>query len=131
MSDGLTELLAAVPRERNQALPALHLLHDGAGYLPAEGLEEIAAWLFIPRAELYAVATSYSEFRMAAAEEGTVRVCRGLSCRIAGSEALATALREGGRPVEECECLFACAVAPVLETEGIVLGRASANAVTL
>lgn len=130
MSDGLTELLAAVPRERGQALPALHLLHHAAGFLPSEGLEEIAAWLFIPRSELYAVATSYSEFRLTAAEEGTVRVCRGLSCRIAGSEALTTSLQEAGRLVEECECLFACAVAPVLEADGNVVGRATADAVT-
>ena len=65
---GSTELdaaLAALPRERTQTLPALHLLHHIEGYLSAAGMERVAAWVHAPKSELYAVATSYSEFRFA------------------------------------------------------------------
>ena len=57
-------------------------------------------------------------------------VCRGLSCRLAGADALLDDLRAAGRRVEERECLFACAVAPVVEPvvlEGGLRGRASAQ----
>ena len=128
MVNGLAERLTALPRERTQTLPALHILHAVTGYLPPDGLEQVGAWLHVPKSELYAVAMSYSEFRFQPLEAGAVRVCRGLSCRIAGSAALASALREMGRPVEECECLFACAVAPVAEVEGRLIGRSEAEA---
>ena len=120
--DGLDDRLARLPRERGQALPALHLLHDLAGYLAPEGLERIGRWLQIPNSDLYAVATSYTEFRSVPAEPNAVGVCRGLSCRLAGADALLDDLRAAGRRVEERECLFACAVAPVVQ-DGVVEGR--------
>ena len=128
--DGLDDRLARLPRERGQALPALHLLHDLAGYLAPEGLERIGRWLHIPNSDLYAVATSYTEFRSIPAEPGAVGVCRGLSCRLAGADALLDDLRAVGRRVEERECLFACAVAPVVQDgvlEGRLRGRAAAQ----
>ncbi|PZC42336.1 MAG: NADH:ubiquinone oxidoreductase [Chloroflexi bacterium] len=118
--DGLHDRLAPLPRERAQALPALHLLHDLAGYLPPDGLEQIGRWLHIPNSDLYAVATSYTEFRSHPAEPDVVGVCRGLSCRLAGSDALLAGLRTAGRRVKERECLFACAVAPVIDDSAAV-----------
>ncbi len=93
--------------------------------MPSEGLEAVASWLHVAKCELYAIASSYTEFRLAAAPPETVRVCSGLSCRIAGSRALAMSLRDAGRTVEECECLFACAVAPAVEIAGRLSGRAA------
>ena len=128
MIEGLAERLAALPRERTQALPALHLLHDLAGCLAPAGLEQIAAWLHIPQSDLYAVATSYSEFRLRPLAPGAVLVCTGLSCRIAGSAEVERRLREQGRAVEETECLFVCGVAPAVEVDGQVRGRVGAEA---
>ena len=107
----LDEALAALPRERTQALPALHILHELEGYLSAEAMERAARRLHVPRSELYAVATSYTEFRFAPPPTDAVRVCRGLTCRIAGSEQTAAQLRAAGREVEEHECMFLCAAA--------------------
>ena len=69
----LDQALAALPRERTQTLPALHLLHQIEGYLSAAGMERVAAWVHAPKSELYAVATSYSEFRFA--RRPTTRPC--------------------------------------------------------
>ncbi len=128
MVEGLADKLATLPRQRGQALPALHVLHDHAGYLEIEGLEEIAAWLHIPKSELYAVAASYTEFEMAPPPQDAVYVCRGLSCQIAGSAELASDLAATGREVVERECMFACAVAPVVRVDGSVVGRATNKA---
>ena len=128
-AERLAELLTQVPRERTQALPALHLLHDLAGHLSLEGLEQVAGWLRVSKSELYAVATSYTEFRLDVPAPDMLVVCSGLSCRMAGSSALTTALRVAGRTVEERECFFYCAVAPVAEIAGAMLGRASVSAI--
>ena len=124
---GSTELdaaLAALPRERTQTLPALHLLHHIEGYLSAAGMERVAAWVHAPKSELYAVATSYSEFRFSAPNDAAVRVCGGLTCRIAGSERVAEELRAEGREVEAQECMFLCAAAP-LRADGAAAVEAS------
>ncbi|HJN93613.1 MAG TPA: NAD(P)H-dependent oxidoreductase subunit E [Dehalococcoidia bacterium] len=130
MTEGLTDLLMAVPRVRTQALPSLYLLHDLAGYLAVEGLEEIAAWLHMPKTELYAVAASYTEFQMEPPPAAAVYVCSGLSCQVAGAKILADQLRDAGRHVVEHECMFACAVAPVAKVGGEIRGRASREVVS-
>ena len=129
MVEGLAERLKAIPREHTQTLPALHTLHGLVGYLPLEGLEEVAAWLRISRSELYAVATSYTEFRLEKPAPETVVVCSSLSCRMVGSADLVQALRAAGWTVEERACLFYCAVPPVVEVGGVVRGRASVEMV--
>lgn len=108
---GLDAALASLPRERTQTLPALHILHEREGYLSAAAMERAARWLHAPKSELYAVATSYTEFRFTPPPADAVRVCQGLTCRIAGSEEAAAQLRAAGREVEEHECMFLCAAA--------------------
>ena len=99
----LQQALAALPRQRTQALPALHVVDEVYGYLEHAALEEVARWVHMPRAELFAVATSYTEFRWSPLSSDAVRVCRGLPCQIAAGDA----------PVngEAHECMFLCAAA--------------------
>lgn len=111
--EGLDAALRGLARERTQTLPALHALHALQGYLSADGMERIADWVHAPKSELYAVATSYAEFRFAPPSDGAVRICRGLSCLIAGGAQLAEQLRAEGRELEEHECMFLCAAAPL------------------
>ncbi len=106
----LTELqtaLTALPRQRTQALPALHLVDEAFGYLDHGALEAVAGWLHMPRAELFAVATSYTEFRWSPLASDSVRVCRGLPCQIAAGSNEVDNEAEG----EAHECMFLCAAA--------------------
>ena len=123
MPEGLSDQLVDLPRVRTQALPALHVLHNLAGYLDPDGIEEIARWLHVPKTDLYAVAASYTEFHMEPPLADAVYVCRGLSCQVAGATRLAEELRTAGRAVVEQECMFACAVAPVAKVRGEIRGR--------
>ena len=101
--DELRGALETLPRERAQALPALHIVDHIYGFLDHSALEAVARRLHIPRAELFAVATSYTEFRWSPLRDDSVRVCRGLSCQIADG---------GGAPDGEAhECMFLCAAA--------------------
>ena len=95
--------LTSLPRQRTQALPALHVVDEVCGYLDYAALEEVARWVHMPRAELFAVATSYTEFRWSPLPDGTVRVCRGLSCQIAAGDSDVDG--------DAHECMFLCAAA--------------------
>lgn len=99
----LRTALADLPRRRSQALPALHEVDHVYGFLDTAALEEVARWIHMPRAELFAVATSYTEFRWRPLAPDALRVCRGLSCRIAAGDAAPDG--------EDHECMFLCAAA--------------------
>ena len=103
----LQQALSALPRQRTQVLPALHVIDELFGYLDHAALEEVARWVHMPRAELFAVATSYTEFRWSRLGDDAVRVCRGMSCQIAAGESAG----ESAGDAEAHECMFLCAAA--------------------
>ena len=129
------ELRERFQRRRDQLLPALHYLHHEFGYLPDWAME-LVGWHFgIPASQVYGSATSYSELRTESPGEHVVRVCTGLSCSMNGAGPLTAALSDklGVRPgntsddgkvtFEETACAFMCAMAPVVELDGVWQGR--------
>ena len=115
--------LAALPRRRDQLLPALHAVHHVAGWLPEAAIVAAARHVYVPLSEVYGIVTSYSEFRLSAPDPERVEVCTGLSCRIAGADDLRVEFERLGRSVEAVPCRFLCAVAPVVEHKGEYHGR--------
>ena len=123
------------PRERTWLLPALHAAQHEAGWVSPEALAAIAAHLRVPLSEVYGVATHYPEVRLTKPGARLVRVCTGVSCRITGGTALLAACEErlrlragqtaadGAVTLEEMDCAFDCAVAPVVEVDGVHAGR--------
>ena len=124
-------LIERFPRERRYLLPALHYIHDEFGHLPEQALQTAAWHLRVPASEVYGSATSYTELRVKAPAEHTVRVCTGLSCLLNGAGAVLRAACEAaeGTAVEERACAFLCAAAPVVEVDHECRGRASAESV--
>jgi NADH:ubiquinone oxidoreductase subunit E len=116
--------LAGFAPERTNLLPALHLLQHRLGYLPAWAMERVGHQLHIPASEVHGVASAYTEFRFAPPPEGLIQICTGLSCRLAGAGSL---LEEGGRrrpdAVETIPCVFLCALAPVIVSDGELVGH--------
>jgi formate dehydrogenase subunit gamma len=117
------ELLSALPRRRDQVLPALHVVQEAAGWLPESGIEAVSFLTSVPLSELYGIISSYSELRLAPPHAPHVELCTGLSCRMAGADALGAAARGLGVTVEEIACRFLCGVAPVAEVGGRYHGR--------
>jgi NADH-quinone oxidoreductase subunit F len=103
------------PRERTYALPALHAVQEHEGYLTPAALEAVSRHLRVPNSELYGIARSYSELRFQPpAADHWIEVCTGLSCRLAGADALLDELRESAdAPVGPVPCRFRCAIAPI------------------
>lgn len=109
----LRSALGALPRRRDQLLPALLAAEAATGWLPPEAVRLVARHVRVPLSEVYATATAYSELQLEAPDGGRPGVCIGVACRQAGADALLDALGDGARPVD---CRFLCALAPVAES---------------
>jgi NADH-quinone oxidoreductase subunit F len=102
--------VGALPRAREQLLPAFHAAHEAIGWLPRPALELVATHTRIPVSEVYATATAYSELRLEPPVPGQWYVCAGVSCVLAGARALHEGLPEH---TALTDCQFLCALAPV------------------
>ena len=114
----------ALPRRRDQLLPALLAAEHDLGWLPEPAIDHVATHIRVPLSEVYATATAYSELRLEPLVAGLWGVCTGVTCREAGADALLAALGDRAAPVD---CRFACALAPVAEDDrGALFGRCTA-----
>ncbi|MCV2869246.1 NAD(P)H-dependent oxidoreductase subunit E [Defluviimonas sp. WL0002] len=117
-------LLGEAPRRRDLLIEYLHRIQDTYGCLSAPHLRALAEELGTGMAEIWEVATFYAHFDPVREGEApppdlTIRVCESLSCELAGSEALISALEAGMDPkkirVLRAPCMGRCDTAPVLE----------------
>ncbi len=105
---------------RDLLIEYLHRLQDEFHHLSARHLAALAAWMGLPMAEIWEVASFYDHFDLVREGEDapapcTVRVCTSLSCMMAGGETLLETLqpyasdrvRFVGAP-----CIGACDKAP-------------------
>jgi len=111
----------AARAERRRLLPALHALHDRAGWVSPGALNYIARRLTIPPADVYGVATFYALFSVQPRAPRVLHVCDDIVCRCAGSDSLIATLEErvGPEGVEvdgaswmKSPCLGQCDSAP-------------------
>ena len=124
----VAEALASLDPERTNLLPALHLVQHATGYLPAWAMERVGRQLHIPVSEVHGVASAYTEFRFEAPPGDLVEICSGLSCRLAGADALLSqALANKPSAVETVPCVFLCSLAPVILKRGRFFGRVDAD----
>ncbi len=117
-------LLGDQPRRRDLLIEHLHLVQDRYGHLSAAHIAALAEEMRLAQTEVYEVATFYAHFDVVTEGEApppklTVRVCDSLSCELAGSEQLRSALEEGLDAsrvrVVRAPCMGRCDTAPALE----------------
>jgi NADH-quinone oxidoreductase subunit E len=117
-------------RERSAVMPLLYVAQSVEGHLSREGLREVAGLLAITTAEVEAVATFYTMFRLRPTGRHVVNVCTNLSCALLGGrDVLEAAYRaaemrhdqdaseDGVITVHEEECLGVCDFAPVVQID--------------
>jgi NADH-quinone oxidoreductase subunit F len=133
----MDEAIARYPadRKRSAAMPLLHLWQEEFGFISDEGVRWIAAKLELQPINILELVTFYPMFRQAPAGKTHIRVCRTLSCAMAGSyqvmeRACAAAgivrqhddngmhhpfsvSKDGKYSIEFVECLASCGTAPV------------------
>jgi len=116
------------PHGRSAIMPLLYLAQSIDGMVSQDALREIGVLLGITTAEVEAVATFYSMYRLRPTGEHVVSVCTNLACKLRGAEAVYTAAHEaagvqqgaersedGLFTVHEEECLGVCDFAPAVQ----------------
>jgi NADH-quinone oxidoreductase subunit E len=116
--------------ERSAVMPLLYLAQSVEGRVTREGLHEVADLLGLTTAEVEAVATFYTMYRLRPTGVHLVNVCTNLACMLRGArdvyEAAGDAAgishgqevsEDGLLSVHEEECLGACDFAPAVQID--------------
>lgn len=115
-------------KQRSAVISALHAVqHENQGYLTAELMNAVAAYLELPTIQVYEVATFYSMFQTKPVGRHNVAICTNVACMLRGAEDLVEHVEgrlgiklgestEDGRIYlkREEECLAACCGAPMM-----------------
>jgi len=133
----MDEAIARYPQDqpRSAAMPLLHLWQEHFGLISDEGMNWIAAKLGLQPINILELVTFYPMFRQRRTGRTHIRVCRTLSCAMAGSyramenlSAVTGIFRhrngdgrhnpvsisaDGNYSIEFVECLASCGTAPV------------------
>ncbi|MCH2657540.1 MAG: NAD(P)H-dependent oxidoreductase subunit E [Dehalococcoidia bacterium] len=102
--------VSELPKKRDQLLPALEIFQHKLHWLPEASIEYVANYLMLPFSEVYAIATGYSELNLLKPNPFKWHVCMGVACDLAGASELITCVDN----VEQIDCQFLCALAPVV-----------------
>ncbi len=122
---------------RDLLIEYLHKLNDTFRCLHAHHLVALASEMNVPMAEVYEVATFYHHFDVRKEEDGappvlTVRVCDGLSCEMAGAQALLRGLPDllaADVRVIPAPCIGRCEQAPAVLVGQLAVPSATLEAV--
>ncbi len=131
----LNALMSEWKDKQGALMPVMQGAQDIYGYLPIEVQKMIAKGMDVPYAEVYGVATFYSQFMLNPKGQFSISVCLGTACYVKGSadvldkicEVLGVAPGEtsadGRFSVEATRCIGACGLAPVMTINSEVYGR--------
>ena len=125
-------ILARYPeaRRRSAVMPLLYLAQSVEGSVTRDALREIGELLGITTAEVEAVASFYTMYRLRPTGTHVISVCTNLACKLRGAEAVFEAAHEesgvahgaemsddGLFTVHEEECLGVCDFAPAVQID--------------
>ena len=134
-------LIAPYPDRSAALLPVLRAVQEESGCVSPEAEAWVAAKLGIRPIRVREVLSFYTMFRLKPAGKTTIRVCRNLSCTLAGAEDIIGFLREklrvgpdgttpdGRITLEMAECLGNCDHAPCLQIDGVDHGPVTRDSV--
>lgn len=107
-------------------MPVMQEVQNIFGYLPKEILELVSERLNVPLAEIYGVATFYSQFTFIPMGENKISICLGTACYVKGAQGILEEIEknlglENGLKttqdlkfsIVEARCLGDCSLAPV------------------
>ena len=135
----LDELTTHYPVKRSASLMYLHALQEHFGYISADAIAWTARKLGLQPINVHELVTFYPMFRQEPLGKTHIKVCRTLSCALAGSGALRDhycqklgldphkhvpqTTPDGKYTVEFVECLADCGNAPVVMVNDNLNGK--------
>ena len=138
MDSRVSELFTIIEKEAASEGALIDVLEKIQGryrYLPPEALLLASAWLDIPLSRIYSVATFYNAFSLVPRGKHCISVCMGTACHVRGSPRILDRLKTqlgieaGGTTkdrfftLETVNCLGACALGPIIVTDGHYAGQ--------
>ena len=118
-------------------IETLHAAQDAYGFLDKSTLSRIAASLQLPPAKVLGVVSFYNHFTQEPQGAHTLAVCTGTACHLKGQGRILHWMQQRYQLVPgettpdnqlslvEVRCVGACALAPVILTDDILIGKKS------
>jgi len=103
------------PSPKALCLPLLWMAQYQEGFISLDAIDAISEHTTIPPMEIYRVVTFYTMFHLEKEEKLQVDVCKTLSCKLCGSDAILKHLESKDIRVNHVECLGSCGTAPVMQ----------------
>jgi NADH:ubiquinone oxidoreductase subunit E len=131
-------LMAVIDKHRElpgALMPVLQEAQGIYGYLPIEVQTIVAENMGVPLAKIYGIVTFYSQFSLTPKGKYNIMVCLGTACYVKGAGEISKTFQEqlgieeggvtpdGKFSVEDCRCIGACGLAPVIMINDDVYGR--------
>ncbi len=136
----LDKTISRYKKQKGALIPVLQEAQNSLGYLSEESLAYIAKATGRTLAQVYGVATFYTQFRLEPIGEHLVRICHGTACHVGGAEDIDASVcghlglsEQGGTTqdmeftVEKVVCVGACSLAPIIIVDGVAHGRLNAD----
>ncbi len=137
----LDEVFERYENVPNNLIAVLQKAQDIYGYLPKDVMYYVAEKLGLTPADVVAVATFYSQFRLTPIGKYLIMSCQGTACHVNGSERIFDAMSEylgigngettedGLFTLENVACLGCCSLAPVIMINGEAHGNLTPESV--
>lgn len=131
----LDDILSKYKDIKGSLITILQHAQEVYGYLPLTVLEYISQVTGVKSAQIYGVATFYTQFRLKPIGEYLIMLCQGTACHVNGSDGIEEAIVEelGIHPGETTDdnlftlnnvaCLGCCSLSPVMMINGETYGK--------
>jgi NADH:ubiquinone oxidoreductase subunit E len=131
----LKEYIDSISETQGILMQTLHKAQEIFGYLPIEVQKFVAHELDVSLAEVYGVATFYTQFSIDPKGKHKIGVCMGTACYVKGSQLVLDKLSKELNikvgettpdnlfTLEATRCLGCCGLAPVIMVDGDVYGK--------
>lgn len=137
----MEKILKKFKPEKKELIHILHQTQEEHGFISPEAISEISNYLDISEGEVYGVLTFYNAFTLEPKGKHTITICMGTACHVRGAPAV---LDEFSRrldispgqttedkyfTLETVNCVGACALGPIVITDGDYHGHATTKEV--
>ena len=131
------EWIRHIGKSPSASVPLLQAIQSEYGYLPRRAMDLVIEGTEITAAQLFGVATFYSQFRLRPVGRHLIKICHGTACHVRGADRLNTSIKhsldlssdesdtssDGAYTVEDVACVGCCSLAPVMVIDKEVLGE--------
>ena len=135
LNSAVLAILKRYPQDESSLIMVLQDVQEELSHVPEQAVNVVAAGLGIPRSRVYSVASFYKTLSLEPRGKHQVDVCMGTACHVRGAGRLVDQIaNELGIPpggttddlefsLDTVHCVGACALGPVVLTDGEVHGE--------